>query len=86
MENVTIENLTDGYKETYYYIQGVINYYEENYRLSYKFFLNQLTFVKNNLMKARANHNTAICLYKMRRTDKSIRYAVESLSRYPLQY
>lgn len=82
LENINIEGVPSDFREVYYYIQGVSCFFKGYYYNSYQNFLKQMILVKTNLLKATANYNVALTLYKLSNYHTAITYAIKALDLY----
>lgn len=82
LENINIEALPSDFNEVYYYIHGVTWFFKGDYYNSYQYFLKQMPLVKTNLLKATANYNVALTLYRLNNNHTAISYAIRALDMY----
>lgn len=82
LENINIEVLPAEFREVYYYIHGVSYFFKGDYYNSYQYFLKQMPLVKTNLLKATANYNVALTLYRLNNNHTAISYAIRALDMY----
>jgi tetratricopeptide (TPR) repeat protein len=77
-----IDTLPDKMREIYYYTNGVISYYENNYLQCYQYYLQQLPLVSSNVQKATIHFNIALALWKLYDINNAITYAQKARSLY----
>lgn len=69
-------------REKYYYSKGVLHYYKKDYLQSYKFYLQHLLLINDNIKKGAIFFNIALVLLKLYDVNNAISYAKEARSLY----
>ncbi|OEF99258.1 hypothetical protein BHF71_09265 [Vulcanibacillus modesticaldus] len=80
LNNVDEDNLYTDLKEVYYYMLAVINFHQEDYYRSYKYFLKQEFLVKSNIQRAILNYNLALIHSKLNDAKTGINFAKTALN------
>lgn len=75
-------NLPPYMQEKYYYIKGVIHYYKKDYLQSYKYYLQHLLLINDNVPKATIFFNIALVLLKLYDINNALSYVEEARTLY----
>jgi transcriptional regulator with XRE-family HTH domain len=78
----TIDLLPPQIRETYFYIKGVLSYYQQNYLQCYQYYLQQLQLINNNNQKAATYFNISLALWKLYDFNNAISYAHKARNLY----
>jgi transcriptional regulator with XRE-family HTH domain/Tfp pilus assembly protein PilF len=69
-------------REPYYYIRGVLSYYQQDYLQCYQYYLQQLQLVDSNIQKAAIYFNISLTLWKLHDIINAISYAHKARTLY----
>jgi tetratricopeptide (TPR) repeat protein len=82
MNDFKIDTIPTQMRESYFYIKGVLCYYQQDYLQSYQYYLQQLHLVDNNLQKAAVYFNLSLALWKLYDFNNAISYAHKARNLY----
>jgi transcriptional regulator with XRE-family HTH domain len=77
-----IDTLPTQLREPYFYIRGVLSYYQKDYLQCYQYYLQQSQLIDTNLQKAAVYFNISLALWKLYDFNNAISYAHKARSLY----
>lgn len=77
-----IHNLPENIQEMYYYVNGLLEFYNKNYQKSYESYVKLLGYISNPYFTANIKFNITLSLLKVGMVNVAVNYGEDALSLY----